>query len=591
MIHQELLFYIKEQQKRGVPNATIKEVLMREGGWVESDIDEVFRFVVAPVIPPSTPASSSLSQVGPAPAGVSIQPVATISQVASLGSVKPTEPVAQTMTSQPMSQSGAVVIGEAATIKAPLLTSLPETTPIGLSPYAPTKAGTTPAFSGMETKVMLEKAKPTKRPSRIGRFVFVLLILAILGGGGAYVYATYVNPTPGVAFSRAYASFEKASSFRFGLEATTADLSPALFSFIPTETTPAENSEVAPAVSDTNSKLSLSGTIVRGNAKGEYSLTGSLTTPALPVAVSFQAKTMADGVAFKFPNLGYFIERFHLPNQTENDVWYSATGADVSSIATNAPIMRALAPLLTPQTANVGSLETLFTRYPVIVPTVSLPKGEDDGSTYLRYQFTVSKDALRSLATDLIQSSQGSGATPEQLAALDTTLNSLTFSNGELWITPFTFLPHKISLSISGAPGSAIPFGDLSLTVTLSGYGDQLPAETIQGVTPLRDILDQAVLAGKDTQVQSLLSQARVQAEMYYGKHRNYKNLCTLSTELLGTFDEVKGITGDTPVCIATQKAYAIATPLPKDSAKIACVDSAGTNGVVATVPATAVCE
>jgi hypothetical protein len=71
----------------------------------------------------------------------------------------------------------------------------------------------------------------------------------------------------------------------------------------------------------------------------------------------------------------------------------------------------------------------------------------------------------------------------------------------------------------------------------------------------------------------------------------SYRNLCTRSTELATTFNEIKNSTGTNPVCIATAKAYAIAAPLPGDAAQVACVDSAGMNGQVSALPTKAVCE
>jgi hypothetical protein len=315
-------------------------------------------------------------------------------------------------------------------------------------------------------------------------------------------------------------------------------------------------------------------------------------TPSLPVTVSVQAKTAEEGVLFKFQNLGYFIERFGLPNETQPETWYVATSADVSgSIAPQLSLIKALAPMVTPSQGTSTAIASLLRKHQIIVPTTTLPRGTDGGKTYLRYQFTVSKDGVRELALDLIQNGQGAPATPEQIAEIDRTLEALTFSDGELWISPFSFLPHRISFRITGASGSEIPFTNLAVSLTLSGYNDAFPAEINPTPVSIRDFIEGAKFKQKDTRVESLLSQSRVQAEMFYGSRRTYRNLCTASSELATTFSELKTITGQDPVCFSDSKAYAIATPVPSDGAQIACVDSKGTNGRVASLPTKAVCE
>ncbi len=582
MIHQELLFYVKEQQKRGVPNASIKEVLMREGGWNEADIDEVFRFAVAPTTPlqPASVQTSTVSSVAPA---TSTTTTAPISQPVSSVAQKPAELVP----SQPVTPIS-TTIGSAATIAAPLVPSMNEPKPMMSSPYAPTKAGAVPAFSGMETKVMLEKAKPRK--SRAGIFA-VILVVILLGGAGAYAYTNYVSPSPNVAFARGASAFAKQSTFRFSFDATSPNLSPALFSFLPAEATPTETANQEVAV-DTSSKLSLSGTVAPSGTP-KYTLTGSLVTPSVPVTVSVQAKTGDGGVLFQFPNLGYFIERFNLPNDTQAETWYKATGADIEeAINPGFVALRALAPLITPGANTLASVSNLLAKYPILVPTTSLPRGTDDGSSYLRYQVTVSKEALRALSLEVIKQGQGTAATAEQTASVDQMLENLTFSNGELWLAPFTFLPHRLSLTITSKAGSGLPFDSINTMLTLSGYGDAFPVEaTPASTTSVRDVIDSAVTKQKDASVQSLMSQSRVEAEMFYGKRRSYYNLCKGSTELVGTFAEIKTITGTDPTCVATARAYAIATPLPSDTTKIACVDSSGTNGTVSSVPTKTVCQ
>jgi hypothetical protein len=579
MIHQELLFYVKEQQKRGVPNAEIKEVLMREGGWVEADIDEVFRFIVAPI---ASPAPSPVS-VAASPASVGVKPIEVSAPQASMAQpvVAPT-PATSTSASNPVTS---------ATASAPLMAPLTQPKPSDpLSPYAPTKAGTVPAFSGMETKVMLEKAKPVKHRGRLAGILTAIFVLVILGGGGAYAYTTYVNPAPEAAFSHAYAAFTKAPSFRFSLETSVKNLSANLLSFLPAEKA-GEAPEVQEVSNEATSKFSLSGTVVPGNAS-QFNVTGSFVTPLLPVTVAFQAKTERDAVLLKFPNLGYFIERFNLPNETQPETWYTTGSADIEK-ALAAPqfaLLRAFAPVIS-NTGNASEVAALLQQSPVIVPTTALPRASEGGKTYLRYQFTVNEDALKQVALNLIQKGQGAPATVEQVAEIDRMLEALTFSDGELWIAPLTFSPHKISFTALSNQGSVVPFESLSFALTLSGYGEALSTEVVPNPMPLTDVIQSAILADKNARVLSLISQSRVQAEMYYGKVRSYRNLCTRSTELATTFNEIKNSTGTNPVCIATAKAYAIAAPLPGDAAQVACVDSAGMNGQVSALPTKAVCE
>ncbi len=46
MINQDLLFYVKAEQKRGVDRERIRQTLIKEGGWQIADVDAVFSVIV-----------------------------------------------------------------------------------------------------------------------------------------------------------------------------------------------------------------------------------------------------------------------------------------------------------------------------------------------------------------------------------------------------------------------------------------------------------------------------------------------------------------------------------------------------------------
>lgn len=538
MIHQELLFYVKEEQKRGVSNATIKQVLMSEGGWVEADIDEVLSFVVAPpkkeesITPTIAPAVSSVQQTTPPSMVVSTPSVAPV--------VTPTASI-----------------------------------------YEPTKAGT-PAFSGMQSSVMVTKAQP--KHSLFTKVFVTVFILAVLGAGGAYAYMTFVNPTPTDAFSKAMVAFSKQETFRAIIEAT-GTLDKEALAFLPTETV-----QTTPLDTAQDSKVTASFSVSRDGMKSVIQgMTASLSTPLLPVAVSLQGKMVPEGFAFQFPNIGYFFDRFNLTVDTKEDAWYLLSNEDPHGIFAGAPALSLVS--ATGGEIGIAKLARLLVENGAITPTVALPVGMEGDIKYNRYQFSVNKGAVEKALNLFVSTVQGAPTNDIQRAQITDTLTTTEFSDGELWLTPYSFIPHKMTLKIRGGEGSVLPFESLMITLNLSGYGDVIKNETPANSVSIKKVIDDALLKAKDEAVTSLLSQARVEAEMFYSKKRSYRTLCSKSPEITGTFTEIQKVTGSIPSCFDASRAYAIASSLASDPTKIYCVDSSGTNGFVGELPTTALCK
>lgn len=550
MTNQELIFYIKEQLKAGIPAPLIKEVLVTRGGWRETDVDEGFRFIGVggtkeAVSKPETPLPP------PIPAQ---------------------QPVVESVRPATLAQNVAAPVSVTVPIESPAVSQM--------SVYAPTQANEVPHFEGMQTPEHQQIIEITKKRASQKRMILVITILVLILGVGAfctYAYMYYLNPTPERVFSKMISSMQKVKGLHYMTEAVTTLSLPS----VNLGTTQMSGDKAEQTVT-----LKGEGTVDISDREHPTSESNfNLTTTLLPLNLSIATKSLNDIFYVQMPNMGAFTALV-APNLKSGD-WLSFSKADLDQLALDTPAFKDrfhidtahVTDRITPEKRIL--LLKLFIESKAFAHTVSQPNEKLDGTIMHHYQWTLDKEALRAFLEQAIPLLSDMPLSNTDTQALTTFTHSFEITDGEIWIGMKDFLPHKIVFTLKAFnPESTnkISIASTTVAVAFSNFDKKLniiaPANASSYYTLFRD----ARLKGKDAQLKAQLASARALAEIYYSSKKSYSGMC-LSTDasissMMSSVNTL--ISPDTLSCVDAKSTYRLYAHLLTNPAHYFCVDSTG---------------
>jgi type II secretory pathway pseudopilin PulG len=149
------------------------------------------------------------------------------------------------------------------------------------------------------------------------------------------------------------------------------------------------------------------------------------------------------------------------------------------------------------------------------------------------------------------------------------------------WVFNFLKKTKKRNLLLGLKPLEAFTLIELLVII---GIISLLASLTLVVISEVRD-------RGKDTRIQTSLSQVRFEAALIYNSDGSYENLCcTPAVVGCNDFDtlndtndnlrlieeDIKKYSGSYPTCYAAHESYCVESPLVTDSSKAYCIDSVG---------------
>ena len=553
MINQDLVFYIKEQQRNGIPASVIKELLITRGGWKETDIDEAFKFItvggtkeaVAPT-PPPTPAPV----VAPTPA------LKLETNIVSPAPIQSPAPVSQAPV-QPIT-----------------------TNTIDSSIYAPTHANVAPEFEG-SGKIKYPNVTTKKSGKKAVLFAVIILLVLVIGGGGAYAYMFYIHPTPERVLAKMISNISSVTGFDYSVESVTTLT-------LPTPKFGVTNSDTATTPeAPTPQTVTVKGTGTvdahdTNNIESESKF--NLKTTLLPIDVEVQTKSINGVFYVQIPNIGIFTS-FISPSLKAGD-WLSFSKSDLENAVKDNPqlITRfgvgsdAFAKKLTGEEKlelfkALGDTNT-------IISTVELPKETLSGITLHRYQWTLDKNGLVEFLKKALPIISGKMITTDDERQLSEFADSFDITDGEIWIGATDFLPHKIMFTMRKKGDVTEGVNYITNTISFDNFGKTLSLSAPDTAHSYYDIFKTAREKGQDAKIKSSLASARAMAEIYYSQKGSYSGLCSATgtnsiESLLKNVNDT--ISPDKASCVDSKSSYRVYSHLVTDAVKYFCVDNLGT--------------
>lgn len=466
-----------------------------------------------------------------------------------------------------------------------------QATPITATPAPIAAAAPVSAFVGMgrdDQDVVITETPTRSRAGKIALAVVAILILLALGGGAAYAYVFYVNPSPERAFTLVIPKLENAKTGHYKATITATynkDLASALVT-TPPGLTPVNQGVTIASNPDATATLVVDGTFDKATVGSEkIQSTVSLSTSAIPLNLSFETRLIGANLYIKVPDLGFLNDSIGPIGVATGD-WVEVSKAELSQASANDPMLASsltATPLTILATTSSQSLATSLLGPGIITPTIELAKGSYAGTKVHRYQFTVNQNALRSALAKAYPSI--SNDTLTQL------LGTFTVVDGEIWTGMWDGKPYKILFTVKPTGELAQQVQSIVFDVTLDSFGSAVIIDTPSDAKPLISLITEAGLKAKDQRTMQTISMVKAQAEIYYAQKRTYLGLCAADTGLknmIATLDTI--LAPNTAYCKDAARTFAVAAPLVTQSGT-ACVDVAGTPGILPVTPTTTSCK
>lgn len=589
MTTQELIFYIKEQLKGGIPPDVVKEVLITRGGWRAADIDEAFAFIGLGVGKKPAPQPKPVAP-SPVAQSVRIEPqrvelTAPTPKVEPPVEPKPVAPPAPTPLANPAPVTPPPPVQQE-------LQSQTSPTPIASAPteaptesvYEPTHKGMAPEYIGMSGTVVSETPVKKHTGKKSLMLVFIILGVLLLGGAGAYAYMYYINPSSDRVFATMTAKLEDAKSFEYKEEAIITV--PSIPSLSALSAGAGENTAL-PASSNQTITFSVEGAVDSTDPNRPMSQsTIHLETTLLPFNLSVLTEVIGDKIYFQLPNLGILTSAI-APDVAPGD-WLYLSKADLEKMALENPEFKSRIEnfkqnQLTEEERQ--AIKKAFIESGTFVPTLELPRGATpDGVPVRKYQWTVDKDKLLVLIENVSRIATGEDLTAEEKTELAQGLGNIEITDGEIWIGVRDFLPHEVHFTMK-VKDANFPV-TVKNTFTLSNFGKKLNLTEPENATSYYDIFSTAQSKSKDAEIKAWLGSARALGEIYYSTVHSYLGVCTSPNGFVETVRNVGvAIAPDTANCIDSKGAYRLYAHLVTDPTKFFCVDSAANALELTTLP------
>lgn len=522
MINQELLFYIKDQLRQGIPKEAIWDALIVRGGWNRSDLDEAFSFIVVP----------------------EGKPISKIVQTSNTG-MKPK-------------------------------TQIPEIKPV-IDTLIPESVRATKTKQSIDDPGKYIDQKPIKH-SKI-RWSIILLIVALLLSLGAIALFGYLNffnkKTPATVVGEMKTAFSIVKTFSFDLETkTTLPQNNTLISL--GKIIGGENNIFPDAPSFS---INTHGTV--DTTTGQLQTTSSVWSNIIPnFSLSLETIFADSSFYIKTSDLTQF-ESF-LPS-FPSGTWLSLDQNDITMHAL--PISEGLTTLLANSIVNQEQIKKALIDGNLFEITAPMPNDTINNEPVYHYQFSFNKENLKTIIMNLADQIFGSTETTDARDFVLQNIDSLQFSNGEIFIGSNDSLPRQINFSVASNDATG-PLYHTTTQVTLkfSNFNQSLSITAPPETTSLPEAIALSLAQKKDTTVRTLIDSVYSKAVSYYSQAKSYTSFCTSDqglSSLLVTLNDT--VSPQTAICTSKGVQYVIAAPL--STGTLYCVDSTGTTTELSQAP------
>lgn len=139
---------------------------------------------------------------------------------------------------------------------------------------------------------------------------------------------------------------------------------------------------------------------------------------------------------------------------------------------------------------QIEKLKTAVQQHKVFKITESLAGEKIEGVDTYHYKFTIDKEEIKKLLTDISQITQDKTLTEKELADFDESFKAIELPEGEIWIGKKDFLPYKISLSsVIKETEKSKTSGKVSFTLLFKNFNKPVQIEIPAPVKTLEEIL------------------------------------------------------------------------------------------------------
>lgn len=447
MVNQALIDVVKNQLAGGISEQEVREFLRRRGTG-EAEIGEIFEILSAEITP--------LADI----------PVAEPAVVASPEPLS--APVAEPMT----------------TVAHGIEREVPPLQPS--APFAPVSADLQPSLAAQPISGGIVLPPASNRKKMVLVIGTIVGILALLIGGGAYLYSAYFV-SPDKVMDRMIFNLRDVRSAAFSLEVrmTTSEVASLVSS---TSTAPNPFlSMFAAQQGPVSSTLTASGAFdLLEEANPKVSVAFGATMDKWPLgdfALGAEYRNLDRKNYIKVndvPDLGFFSLAF-LKNK-----WFMIDDKDAKSqLGSSQGSSDTIIPAVTQDQRD--RLADAWQDNRFLIVDKKLATQEIDGVATHHYGLIFDKEAYRAwlIATDGILQQD-----PVDQAELDATLDALTVSGIEIWIGKRDGLPHKFTIQAS-MRGDGASKGDVTISVTGTGKGFGEPQSIVapEGVQSFEAVL------------------------------------------------------------------------------------------------------
>lgn len=317
----------------------------------------------------------------------------------------------------------------------------------------------------------------------------ILIVGVLIVGGGAFAYFNYFQ-SPEKIVQKMITKLTEIKSLEYSGEIKTevnaGDLLGGGNLLQPTQ--PVSNNKTSNfsvnfnGVSDTNDL---------NNPKGSFSF--NINTDALGqenFTLGLEVRTIDKIVYIKLsnlPNLGFF-DLTAVSNQwikVDTEALKKQFGLEkIEEQLKEAQKKQELSP------EQIEKLKTAVQQHKVFKITESLAGEKIEGVDTYHYKFTIDKEEIKKLLTDISQITQDKTLTEKELADFDESFKAIELSEGEIWIGKKDFLPYKISLSsVIKETEKSKTSGKVSFTLLFKNFNKPVQIEIPAPVKTLEEIL------------------------------------------------------------------------------------------------------
>lgn len=369
------------------------------------------------------------------------------------------------------------------------------------------QTGVTPATSFVQTSAQaspvvnspiiqassIQSTEPSKSLGRIIPKLIILLLLVLLGAGGAYAYFNYLAVpalTPDQVMQKMMANLPNIKTLEYAGELKV-KIDPSKF---PKASTTEISSVRSMIKEDTSFNLNLSGvTEVHGSIDSKSSLiiTASANSVASGTitALGLEMRRIGQTIYVKLteaPNLGFFsleplknqwvkIDFAEIKQRAQST--FSQFGTSTAMLASSTPDK------LTLTTDQLIKIKQAVDQSQVIKVTAQLPNEQLAGVETYHYQLAVDKAELKKLLLAVAAIVQDRTPSTEELEKLDSALASAELPKAEIWIGQTDFYPYKLLLTPKVKTAAEV--GEISITLSFKNFNQPI---TVAIPTPVKTV-------------------------------------------------------------------------------------------------------